>query len=93
MTEKTSIIKCTNIGIAMTTPVHVLEKDGVFEARAGCAIMGTTNMTEEQMNAQGRNPFLDDWHDNFVRGKGDTREAAINAMRNDASSMAESLWI
>lgn len=93
MPEQVVIHQCDHIGIATTTDVHVKEVDGQFEARAGIAIFGSTNMTDAQMEAQGRNPFGDDWHDNIVRGIGDTQEQAIEALRQDAKEMAESLWI
>jgi hypothetical protein len=80
------------IGLNGTTPVVVTEIDGKFEARVGIALFGSTNMTEEQMDAADRNPFSDRWMDNFCRGTGATKEEAIAALEKDFDSLYESIW-
>lgn len=81
------------IGLNGTTPVTVKEIDGKFEARVGIALFGSTNMTEEQMDAAGRDPFSEKWMDNFCRGVGETRDDAIAALQKDYETLYESIWI
>jgi hypothetical protein len=80
------------IGMNGTTPVVVKEIDGRFEARVGFALFGSANMTEEQMDAAGRDPFSDKWQDNFCSGVGATREEAIAALEKDCESLYDSIW-
>lgn len=85
--------QCSHIGVSGTTPIHIkVRPDGTFEARMGGSMMGTTNMTEEQMDAVRRNPFHEDWHDNYFCGKGKTQEEAIEAMKKDMQSLSDLLF-
>ena len=39
------------------------------------------------------NPFHDEFDDNFVSGKSETKELTLEALKANAKSMADSLWI
>lgn len=81
---------CSNIGISGTTKVYVIESEGKYIARVGVAIMGYTNMKAEALaNAS---PFDKDFVDNYAEGEGDTKEAALEALKLDVKKMADSLW-
>lgn len=84
---------CNNVGVSGTTPCIVRQyQEGEYVARMGFALLGTTNMTEEQFKACGYDPFHEDFRDNFVEGRGKTYEEAIEAMKQDLEQMANSLW-
>ena len=91
--EETVIFKCSHIGVAGTTPVHVKRlDDGTFKARCGIAIMGSTNMDEAGFEACGHNPFHEKFYDNFAEGDGSTQEEALAALKTDMRQTADSLW-
>lgn len=91
MTEPYSFFHCDCIGVAGTTPVVVRKHgDGTYEARVGIAIMGGTNMPLEEL--AGKNPFDDDFYDNYAQGHAATEEAAITAMKRDMRSIADSVF-
>lgn len=93
MTEEITLYKCTNIGVAGTTDVHVKKlPDGKFEARCGVAIMGATNMDEAGFKACNYDPFHSEFYDNTAFGIGTTEAEALDALRADMSSIAVSLW-
>lgn len=81
------------VGMNGTTPVVVKQVDGKFVARVGIALFGATNMTDEQMDAAGRDPFSDKWQDNFCQGEGATEEEAKTALEKDAADMYETIWL
>jgi hypothetical protein len=88
-----AFFQCDHIGVAGTTRVVVKQHpDGAYEARVGVAIMGGTNMKAEDL--ENANPFDKPpaFYDNYASGVGDTREAAIEAMKVDMRSIADSLW-
>jgi len=90
--DKISIFMCQDVGVDGTTEVHVQEKDGVFEARIGFALFGSTMMTEEEFEACDCNPFHENFRDNFASGEGATKEEAIEAMKKNLSSVSASLF-
>lgn len=77
------------MGFAGTTPVHVKEDGGEYEARAGIAIMGAAQMSPEEFKACEYNPFHEKFCDNYASGKGDTEEAAVKALIDDTKRMAD----
>ena len=94
MTEETVIYQCSNIGIAGTTPVHVKQHDdGSFEARCGFALMGATNMSDEEFAACNYDPFSDKFFDNYAVGKGGSEEQAIDKLKASMKATADSLWV
>jgi len=92
--EETIIYECRNIGIAGTTPVHVKKHvGGSFEARCGFALMGATNMSEDEFSACDYNPFNDNFNDNYSTGFGADETSAIEALKADMKQTADSLWL
>jgi len=87
------IIECKNIGVSLTTKIHVKEVDGGFQARCGFSLMGTTYMTDEQFKECEYNPLNHDFHDNFTIGEGKTKDEAILAIKKNLKYIADSLWI
>lgn len=63
-----------------------------FEARTAVALLGHFQMPEEELEAIAYNPFHADFDDNYASGKGETREAAIEALKADVSQMSRDLW-
>ena len=63
-----------------------------YEARQAIAIFGDFQMSLKSLENIDYNPYHDDFHDNFVSGKGLTEEAALKAMKKDSDNMYESLW-
>ena len=93
MSEETIVFQCSHIGVSGTTPVHLKRlDDGTFEARCGIAIMGSTNMDEGGFKACDYNPFHPDFRDNWAAGKGATEAEALDALKADMRSTADSLW-
>jgi len=87
------IYKCSHVGVAGTTDVHVrLTIDGKFIARCGIAIMGSTNMDEEGFKACGYDPFHEKFYDNYAEGTGATETEALDALKADMHQTADSLW-
>lgn len=93
MSEEYIYIACSTPGMAGTTPLMVKKTEDGFEARRGFALFGSTNMSDEQFKACDYNPFHEDFHDNYHRGIGETEEAAVEALKKDASDMYEHIWI
>jgi hypothetical protein len=92
--EETIIYECSNIGIAGTTPVHIKQHDDEsFEARCGFALMGATNMSEDEFSACDYNPFHDNFNDNYSIGFGVDEVSALEALKADMKLTADSLWI
>jgi hypothetical protein len=83
-----------NIGVSATTAVvYCQHSPESWEARQAVALLGSSNMNDEEIKACGNNPFHPDFHDNYVHGFGPTMEAALAAMQLDAAKMSESLWV
>tara|TARA_Y100001936_G_C16009218_1_gene632551 strand:+ start:392 stop:670 length:279 start_codon:yes stop_codon:yes gene_type:complete len=92
MAEMTTVIACSNMGLS-GAQVYIEQSNEGFEARQAVAIFGSYQMQESDLEKIKYNPFHDDFDDNFVSGKGKSKEAAIEALKADAKSMADSLWI
>jgi hypothetical protein len=88
--EEISAFVCQNIGISGTTGVFVIESEGKYIARVGVAIMGYTNMKPEELAKM--SPFDREFTDNYAEGEGDTKEAALEALKADMKKMSNSLW-
>jgi hypothetical protein len=97
-----SVYSCDHIGVAGTTKVHVRQVQqtrptnggrptirDVFEARVGIAIMGATANPETDEDSD---PFSIRFRDNFARGYGTTEDEALEAMKADMRSIADTLW-
>lgn len=56
-----------------------------YIARCGIALFGHSNNETE-------NPFDENFHDNYVEGKGYTKEIAINKMKENYKEIGNSLW-
>ncbi|OES24144.1 hypothetical protein [Alteromonas macleodii] len=91
MAEALTITVCSNMGLT-GDKVYIQETPDGFEARQAVALFGDYQMTIAELEAIGYDPFHVDFHDNFVRGKGETQQAAIEALEKDAKEMADSLW-
>lgn len=91
MSEATMFL-CSNMGLS-GAKIYVNETPGGFEARQAVAFFGSYQMTEHELEKIEYNPFHADFHDNFASGCGATKEAAIEALRADAKSMSDSLWL
>lgn len=94
MSEQIIIYQCSNIGIAGTTPVHVIKHDnGTFEARCGFSLIGATNMSEEEFAACEYNPFHEQFYDNYSVGKGADEAEALAELKTNMKATADSLWV
>lgn len=92
MSEEKIVFQCDHIGVAGITDVHVRSVDGKYKARVGIAIMGSTNMSDEELKAINYDPFHDGFQDNYCEGLGATVEEAISALKLDMKQMADSFW-
>lgn len=92
MSEEKIVFQCNHIGVAGITDVHVRHVDGKYKARVGIAIMGSSNMSEDELKAIGHDPFHEDFQDNFCEGLGATVDEAISALKLDMKQMADSIW-
>ena len=91
--KKITIYSCENIGVSGTTPCHLVQlNDNKYEARMGFALMGATNMTEEQFKRVDYDPFHPEFYDNYAVGIGATEEEAIENMKEFLCEVGESLW-
>jgi len=81
---------CQGIGAAYTTPRFLLRDADGWEARAGIAIMGSTNMKDEDLARL--SPFDKEFYDNYAQGRGATPAEALKAMDADRCSIADSLF-
>jgi len=89
MTDELRMHACSDIGTAGTSEIFFRQtSDGIYIARMGIAIMGATNYPEQE----GMDPFDPNFHDNYVEGRGITKEAAVSAMKRNQSSISNSLW-
>lgn len=85
---------CSNIGVNGTTPFYFM-KHGTedYEARCGIALLGKTNMTDEQFAACGHNPFHPDFRDNFCVGKGKDELGALADLKEKMIETSDSLFL
>lgn len=58
--------------------------------RMAIAIMGSYNMTDEKLATI--SPFDPKFRDNYVEGKGSSKEEALTNMRTEMKVMSDSLW-
>ena len=92
VSEEVHIHCCSHVGVSGTTDVVTRQNsNGTWEARVGVSMIGTTNMEWEDIERI-NNPFSDEWEDNFARGTGATEAEAIDALKKDVQSLADSLW-
>lgn len=61
-----------------------------FWCRRVVAIFGSYNTTEEYR--KNTSPFVHNFQDNYVEGKGNTPEEALKNMEKEMESLSESLW-
>ena len=88
---------CDHIGVAGTTDVAVKKRKtqgghDIYEARCGIAMMGMTQMDEEEFKACNYDPFHPEFRDNYCEGRGPTPEKAIEALKKDMKETADSIW-
>ncbi len=87
--------ECSHIGVSGTTPIFVkripVNRDDFpfkYEARMGIAIMGGVN----DPDCYKKNPFDENWCDNFVKGVGYTLEVALRKLKESVQGISEGLW-
>jgi hypothetical protein len=81
------------MGVSTTTETHTMKlPDGRIEARVGFAVLGPPNMSEEQFEKCGHNPFHPDFHDNYASAKAPTLEEALKALSADLKNISDGLW-
>lgn len=86
-------IMCSNIGVSETTS-HRMKYDGEqYEVRVGIAILGMSDMNDDEMREARFDPFHENWHDNYASGKGSTKDEAVENMHKDIKEIADSLWV
>lgn len=90
MTDTTAFV-CKNMGLSGAQVVITQTPNG-FEARQAVALFGSYNMPESELERILYNPFHEDFNDNFIVGKGATKEEAIKALEADAKRLTESIW-
>lgn len=84
----------TCIGVSTTTLAHVMRlPDGQYEARVGFAVMGSTNMDEDDFQKCGHNPFHPDFHDNFARAQGAMPDLAVAGLGAKLKEVSDSLFV
>lgn len=81
---------CTHVGISGTTKIHVREVGGLFVARVGIALMGTTNRPTSELAMA--DPFEADFNDNYAEGHGTSEQAALDALKTEMEKISEALW-
>jgi hypothetical protein len=92
MINKTpTVTVCSNMGLS-GAQIFTQATDKGIEARQAVAFFGSFQMPESDLEKINYNPFHVDFDDNYVSGKGATREIAIQALHLDAKDMADSLW-
>lgn len=80
-----------NVGVSGRKIHWMRAKDGSgFWCRMVIAIMGSYNMDEEYHKKH--SPFEPYFQDNYVEGKGKTKEEALENMNKDMHVISESLW-
>ncbi len=81
------------IGMNTSTPVCIKKLGEKYEARVGFILFGAGNLSEEEMDSAGRDPFSDKWQDNFCRGFGNTEEEALADLKKNYDELYESIWL
>lgn len=84
MTKATELI-CSDF----SAQVYVKETPDGFEARQAVAILGGYKMSVPQLQRIQYNPFHPEFDDFFVKGKGATKEAAVEALRVAVKTLSE----
>ncbi len=80
-----------HIGVAGAKIHWMRSKDGkMFWCRRAIAIMGSFNMSDDYIRKT--SPFDPNFRDNYVEGKGETKEEALKNMENDMSDISDGLW-
>lgn len=82
---KEAAVFCTN----MRPQIFIEAAPDGFEARQAVTVLGSYNMPVSELEKIQYNPFNQAFSDNFVSGKGATKEAAVEALRVAAKQMAE----
>lgn len=67
---------------------QLINNEWLYVARIGIAILGSVNF-EQCINA---NPFDPDYHDNYIEGKGLTKEEAINNILSEQENLSKGLF-
>ena len=90
---KVAVFVCEHIGMSGITKVHkrVLE-DGTVELRMGFALMGSSNMSERELDFIDHNPFHPGFYDNFVEGRGKSEAEALVVLKDRMKRITDSLW-
>jgi len=81
-----------NIGVSGAKIHWMKSKDGkLFWCRQAIALMGSFNMPIEYLERVSL--FEKDFQDNFIEGKGKTKEEALANMEKEAGEISNSLFI
>jgi hypothetical protein len=82
-----------NIGVSGAKIHWMSSKDGrkMYWCKMAIAIMGGYNMTDKEIATI--SPFDPRFQDNYVEGKGSTKEEAIINMEKEMKSISDSLWV
>lgn len=84
-------ITCNHVGVSGAKIHWMKSKDGkLFWCRQAIAIMGSFNMPYEEIKKI--SPFDPKFNDNYVEGKGKTKEEALAQMAKEAGEISDSLW-
>lgn len=85
-------ITCNHIGVSGAKIHWMKSKDGkLFWCRQAITIMGSFNMPYEEIKKI--SPFDPNFHDNYIEGKGKTKEEALAKMAKEAGEISDSLWV
>lgn len=81
-----------HVGVAGAKIHWMRTKDGKtkYWCRQAIAIMGSFNMPHDYI--MNTSPFEPRFRDNYVEGKGNTKEEALEAMNKEKKNLSESLW-
>lgn len=84
-------IATKNVGVSGAKIHWMRSKDGKMHwCRMAIAIMGNYNMTPKEIATI--SPFDPKFHDNYVEGKGSTKEEALANMELEMKGISDSLW-
>lgn len=85
-------ITFSHVGVSGAKIHWMRSKDGkLFWCRQAIAIMGSFNMSNEEIEMI--SPFDPNFHDNYVEGKGKTKEEALAQMQKGTEEISNSLFI
>lgn len=80
-----------NVGVSGAKVHWMRSKCGKYHwCKKAVAIMGSFNMTNEEIRTI--SPFDPRFHDNFIEGKGRTKEEALQNMQKEEKGLSDSLW-